>query len=148
VGRELAGLLGLPFYDADNFHPASNVAKMTAGIPLTDDDRMPWLRSLSEKIGEWERAGGGVLACSALKERYRRVLADTMTDRIRFVHLQGTKEQIVERLKARTDHYMPVALLDSQFAELEPPVDAVVESINDPPRIIAQMIAGRLRRNP
>ena len=144
VGRELAGLLGLPFYDADNFHPASNVAKMTAGFPLTDDDRMSWLHVLSENIEGWERSGGGVLACSALKEGYRRVLAEKVPDKIRFVHLHGTKERIVERMKARTGHFMPVSLLDSQFSTLEPPADAVVESIDDPPAAIARRIARRL----
>lgn len=146
VGRRLGRLLGLPFYDADNFHPSSNVAKMKDGIPLTEEDRMPWLRTLAENIEVWERAGGCVLACSALKESYRRVLAGKVPDCVRFVHLQGTKECITERMKVRAGHYMPITLLDSQFSALEPPADAVVESIDDPPETIAQRIAVRLKR--
>jgi gluconokinase len=145
VGRHVAQLLGLPFYDADNFHPASNVAKMGAGIPLTDEDRFPWLGALAAHIEEWERKGGAVLACSALKERYRRVLAGNAPGSVRFVHLQGTKECIAERMKTRPGHYMPVTLLDSQFAALEPPADAIVESIVDPPEVIAQRIVQKLK---
>ena len=118
VGAALAQRLGVPFADADDFHPPANIAKMSAGHPLDDEDRRPWL----EAIGEWlagQEERGGVISCSALKHAYR--------DRIRahaprafFVHLHGTREVIARRQASRPGHFMPASLLDSQFATLEP----------------------------
>ncbi len=119
VGELLARRLGVPYADADAFHSPANIAKMSAGTPLTDDDRWPWL----DAIGAWAAGhagrGGGVVTCSALKRAYR--------DRLRaadpglfFVHLDGSRELIGSRMAARTGHFMPGALLDSQFAALEP----------------------------
>ena len=120
VGKLLAEVLSLPFYDADDFHPPSNVAKMEQGNPLTDADRTPWLAILADKIQAWNTQGGAVLACSALKERYRVQLSANYTADVRFAYLQGSKELILNRMLAR-DHFFPPELLDSQFADLEEP---------------------------
>jgi carbohydrate kinase (thermoresistant glucokinase family) len=117
VGRALAGRLGLPFYDADDFHPAANVAKMSAGMPLTDADRDPWLRALAGKIREWNAGGGAVLACSALKESYRQILREGGA--VRFVVLIVPQEILAQRMQARRGHFMPASLLASQLATLE-----------------------------
>lgn len=121
VGHRVALALGLPFADADAFHPPANVARMSAGIALNDEDRAPWLAAMAEAIGRWNQAGGAVLACSALKRSYR--------DRLRqgglvgIVHLAGAREVIAQRLAARKNHFMPPSLLDSQFATLESPAE-------------------------
>ena len=118
VGAALAQRIRVPFADADDFHPPANIAKMTAGEPLDDDDRHPWL----EAIGEWlaERcATGGVMSCSALKHRYRDQLRRHCPS-VRFLHLSGTPEIIGARQASRPGHFMPASLLASQFETLEP----------------------------
>lgn len=117
VGAALAQRLRAPFADADDFHPAANVAKMTAGHALDDDDRRPWL----DAIGAWlaDHDTGGVMTCSALKRAYRDQLR-THTPDIVFVHLHGAREVITRRQATRPGHFMPASLLDSQFATLEP----------------------------
>jgi gluconokinase len=129
LGPLLAARLGYPFIDADEFHPPANVAKMAAGTPLTDEDRWPWLELLNRRLLEHEHA---VLACSALKERYRQVLARGLAD-CRFVHLRGSVELIRSRLAERKHRYMPASLLESQFAALEPPRDAIEIDIGRTP---------------
>ena len=124
VGTALAERLGKPFLDADDFHPASNVAKMSQGIPLTDEDRWPWLDSLAKALhDEAGRAGMAIGGCSALRRAYRQRLIDTACEPITFVFLKGSRDIIAERMAARSGHFMPTALLDSQFATLEPPGD-------------------------
>ncbi|MEV3903836.1 gluconokinase [Mycobacterium sp. NPDC050551] len=117
VGAALAQRLRVPFADADDFHPPANIAKMTAGHPLDDDDRYPWL----ESIGEWlaAREAGGVMSCSALKRRYRDQMRRHRAD-VEFLHLAGTLEVIGRRQASRPGHFMPAALLASQFSTLEP----------------------------
>jgi gluconokinase len=118
VGAALAQRLRVPFADADDFHPPANIAKMTAGEALDDDDRHPWL----ESIGEWLTAHadtGGVMSCSALKRQYRDQLRHHAPT-TEFVHLHGTREVIARRQASRPGHFMPASLLDSQFATLEP----------------------------
>lgn len=116
VGAALAQRLRVPYADADDFHPPANVAKMTAGHPLDDDDRWPWL----EAIGAWLVAhDAGVITCSALKRSYRDVLREHRPD-VLFVHLHGDREVITRRQATRPGHFMPASLLDSQFATLEP----------------------------
>jgi gluconokinase len=117
VGRELARRLDVPYAEADDFHPPANIAKMSAGHPLTDADRLPWLRAIADWIGS--RASGGVVTCSALKRTYRDLLRSAPAD-VCFLHLVGARDVIAARLAGRTDHFMPPALLDSQFADLEP----------------------------
>ena len=129
IGRPLAERLGYPFLDADEFHPPENVAKMAAGIPLTDADRRPWLELLNAKLRVQDDA---VLACSALKESYRRTLSQGLVD-CHFVHLRGNIELIRARLAARKHRYMPASLLESQFATLEPPQDAIEIDVSAAP---------------
>ena len=119
VGKLLAEALGVPFADADAFHPPENITKMRAGTPLTDADRWPWL----EAIGRWldERAAsGGVATCSALKRVYRQKLL-TGRPQVRLFHLHGEPDLIIARQAAREGHFMPASLMASQFATLEPP---------------------------
>lgn len=119
LGQALAARLGCPFYDGDDFHPPENVEKMSHGIPLTDTDRAPWLASLQALIHR-NLAGGVVLACSALKQRYRDQLR-LDNKGLRFVYLHGDFDTIWSRMQARQNHYMKPEMLQSQFAALEPP---------------------------
>ncbi len=132
VGEALAARTGWSFADADDFHSAANRAKMHAGVPLTDEDRQPWLQSLHQQIVAWLRDGrNGILACSALKQSYRTELTDGTGPRsVRFVFLAGPPELIRQRMEARHGHYMPESLLPSQLATLEPPQDAIQISID------------------
>lgn len=145
VGRVLAASLGAAFLDADDFHPAENVAKMRAGKPLDDADRAPWLGRLHDELDR--RGAGGesvVLACSALKQSYRETLSRGLD--VRYVHLTGSRETIASRLATRSGHYMPPALLDSQLAALEPPPDAIVVDVGAPPDAIAAQVRAALAR--
>jgi gluconokinase len=140
VGKALAEELGWPFHDADDFHPAANVAKMAAGEPLTDDDRWPWLDRLAAEMRAAQAGGGNaVLACSALKQAYRDRIATA--GNVRFVHLAGDVDTIAGRLAARRHRYMPASLLASQFAALEPPRDAITVDVRD--EVDAQVAAIR-----
>ena len=141
VAELLGKRLGWRFEDGDSFHPASNVAKMRAGHPLTDEDRWPWLNAIADEIERICKGGGHIIiACSALKHTYRDVLLRGRSD-VRFVFLRGTKELIAERLAQRKGHFMPPGLLKSQFDTLEPPetgehvitvsIDETVEAIVD-----------------
>ena len=128
VGRALAADLGWPFLDADDFHPEANVAKMRAGIALTDDNRWPWLDRLAAEMATINARGAhAVLACSALRQAYRDRLA--RGGDVRFVHLKGDRATLAPRIKARTGHYMPESLLDSQLGTLEEPADALVVDV-------------------
>ncbi len=144
VGTLLAQRLRVPFVDADTVHPAANVAKMAAGAALDDDDRYPWL----EKVGEWLAAhpDGGVTSCSALKRKYRDQLRARCPG-VEFVHLSGSPELIGVRLAARSDHFMPASLLQSQFDALEPlePDEAglTVDTGQDADAIVDAVIAAQ-----
>jgi gluconokinase len=127
IGALLAQRLGVEFLDADEYHAAQNVAKMASGVPLTDADRLPWLERLNAELRQRENA---VLACSALKQSYRTVLARDIESR--FVHLRGSIELIRSRLAERRHKYMPASLLESQFAALEPPARAIVIDVARP----------------
>lgn len=141
IAEQLARRLNWRYEDGDRFHPASNVAKMSAGHPLTDEDRRPWLQAIADEIDRVGMAGERVvIACSALKREYRDILQHGRND-IRFVFLKGTQELIASRLASRKHHFMPPGLLTSQFQTLEPPgpaehpvtvsIDATVEAIVD-----------------
>jgi gluconokinase len=125
IGKMLAESLTWEFADADPFHPPENIARMKAGIPLTDEDRAPWLAAIRAHIDRTlARGESGVVTCSALKERYRRALiADPA--RVKLVHLTGDPKLLRERLEQRKGHYMKAAMLESQLADLEPPQDAL-----------------------
>lgn len=130
VGKSLAQTLGWDFYDADDFHPPANVAKMASGIPLDDSDRAPWLAALHDLISSsLEADKPGVLACSALKERYRQQLMDGNED-VQIVYLQGSYELIWSRMEKRTDHYMKPHMLKSQFETLEEPMKALTMDVS------------------
>ena len=142
VGKALASALEIPFYDADDFHHHGNIVKMNQGIPLGDLDRKSWLETLSKNLAQWEAATGAVLACSALKEMYRAVLQSGVKYDMTWVYLYGRSELIKERMAGRKEHYFKPELVDSQFADLEPPqygwhfdisssADHIVKSILD-----------------
>jgi len=121
VAALLAAALGCQFQEGDDLHPRENVEKMRGGTPLTDADRMPWLRKIAEEIDGWRARGEcGVLTCSALKRSYRNIIIGDRRD-VMLVYLKGSRDVIHRRMAARHEHYMPVALLDSQFATLEEP---------------------------
>jgi gluconokinase len=121
VGRLVADTLRLPFQDADALHSEANRAKMAAGIPLTEEDRDPWLRAVAEQMATWAQQGGAVVACSALRRDHRERLGAASPGNVVFVFLDAPVDAICERLAERAGHYMPPSLLDSQLATLQPP---------------------------
>lgn len=140
IGQILCDKLGWPLFDADEFHSASNIEKMRNGIPLQDADRWPWLDSMNAMLREREGRGESVmLACSALKQAYRDRLAKG-TAELRWIYLKGSFDLIRERLEARKGHYMKAGLLESQFATLEEPVDALTIDVGDTPDAIADAV--------
>ena len=144
VGARLAARLGLNYRDGDDLHPPENVAKMRAGMPLTDADRWPWL----DRVGQVFLANAPVIVgCSALKRAYRDRIRTTAGGPVTFVHLAGSQEVIAARMALRQGHYMPLSLLDSQFAALEPPAaeEAITVSIDQP---LEALVADILRQLP
>lgn len=144
VGEAMQRLTGLPYLDGDDLHPAANVAKMAAGIPLTDEDRWPWLDRVADMLA---KRAPVAIGCSALKRIYRERLRAGAAGPVTFVHLSGSRDLIGNRMAARTGHFMPSALLDSQFATLEPPegeAGAITVSIDQPTEAIALEIAQQL----
>jgi len=139
IGRMLAQHLNWRFADADDFHPGANVEKIRHGIPLTDDDRGPWLARLRAEVVRWISGDENVvLACSALKRSYRQELQ--VSREIRFVYLKGTAEVIADRLRSRHGHFADVQILASQFADLEEPDNAVtVDIVANPEEIVAEI---------
>ncbi|MCW5624809.1 MAG: gluconokinase [Burkholderiales bacterium] len=145
VGVLLAQALDCEFHDADDYHSRANVEKMRAGMPLTDDDRWPWLDALNAMLLQRRDSGASVvLACSALRRIYRERLSRGIPE-VRFVHLAGSMEIISARLAGRSGHYMPPSLLTSQFATLEPPDDAIHAPIDRPPDLIVSALLPQLR---
>ena len=146
IGAALARELGVEFVEGDEYHSAANVKRMQSGIPLTDEDREGWLRAIARRIGEARGAGTGlVVSCSALKRSYRDILRGEDGD-VRFVFLRGPRALIAERLSKRQGHFMPLALLDSQFAALQKPSpeeDAWICDIADSPEDIVAEIVDR-----
>lgn len=141
IGLKLSKALGIPFYDADDFHSKENVTKMKQNIALNDTDRKPWLKELAIKISEWDATSGAILACSALKESYRETLASQVHS-IRWIYLSGSFEQIQSRINMRSGHYMKSTLLASQFDTLEIPKYGMhINSDLDPKQIIKTIIA-------
>lgn len=145
VAALLAGRMGCDFEEGDDLHPAANVEKMAAGHPLDDEDRKPWLAKVAAWIRQHTDAGRpGIITCSALKKSYRDVLRG---ERVVFVYLAGTHDQIAGRLAARHGHFMPTSLLDSQFATLEPPTpdeDSITVSISASASALADEIVDTL----
>lgn len=151
VGQALAAALGQPFIEGDRFHPQENIALMSAGIPLDDQHRQGWLETLAGQLAEGLADGRGrVLACSALKRRYRDILR-AADPQLLFVHLTGTPELIAPRMRERTAHFMPQSLLDSQFADLEPPGEdenALALDVADTPENLTRAALDHLSRQP
>lgn len=140
ISQLLANKLNLPYFDGDDFHPESNVLKMSKGHPLNDEDRQAWLLALNKLAIEYSPKGA-VIACSALKEKYRVTLCESIKDTLEFVYLEGTFDEINERMQARKGHFMPAGLLKSQFETLEPPKNAIVVSIiGTPEEIVANVL--------
>jgi gluconokinase len=144
IGQPLAEQQGWEFLDGDDFHPPENVAKMSAGTPLTDADRWPWLDRLNKELREREERGkSAVLACSALKEAYRDRLARGLAD-WRLVFLHGSFDLLQRRIKQRKHRYMPASLLQSQFATLEPPARAISVDVAQPLELSVTQIRAAL----
>jgi len=152
VGKALAAHLGWDFVDGDDFHPAANVDKMRHGVPLDDADRAPWLAQLHELIAtRLAAAEPTVLACSALKRRYRARLAEGVdAGVVTFVHLDVDRPTLEQRLRTRQGHYMPPSLLDSQLAALETPSpdEAIVVDANGPVADVVEEVVERLHQGP
>jgi gluconokinase len=148
IGKLLAERLGWEFADGDKFHPAANVEKMRSGVPLTDEDRRPWLKRIAQWVDEIRRDNGqAVTAASVLKRSYRDIVIGERPD-VRLVFLEGSRELIAQRVAARRGHYMPASLLDSQFDTLEPPgpdENAIRVSVEPAPEEIVSDIIEQLR---
>ena len=144
IGRGLARVLNCPFYDADDFHPAANKEKMGKGIPLTDEDRKPWLDALRVEMGKWQKnSSQTVLACSALKQNYRDLLAEG--NLIQWIYLRGDQGTLRKRIEGRQGHFAGANLLKSQLETLEEPQDAIWIEIQDDPDRIVKAILGALK---
>ncbi|MEM6963173.1 MAG: gluconokinase [Bacteroidota bacterium] len=145
IAQRLSKMLNIPLIEADDFHPPSNIEKMTRGIPLNDTDRRPWLQRLAEELKKQEHRGA-VLACSALKEKYRDTLRSSISKPLWIIFLQGDFETIHRRMQLRSDHFMPAHLLQSQFDALEVPKDAWVYDVEETAAAITRKITERIER--
>lgn len=144
IGSMLARSLGYLFADADEFHPRANIEKMSHGIPLTDTDREPWLRAIQKRLCEWGSADiSAVVTCSALKQKYRDMLSRDCD--VKIVYLKGEFDLIHGRIQQRQGHFMRPEMLQSQFADLEEPADAIVVDVSGPPEKIVEEIRRRLQ---
>ena len=144
IAEALAKALNRPYYDADDFHPSANIEKMSNGMALDDSDREPWLQSLAQHIFDWSQKDGAVLACSALKEKYRTLLGSKSKEDIIWVYLKGTYEQIQSRMENRKDHFMSPQMLESQFEALEVPNYGLHIDISSSPETIVASILKKL----
>ncbi len=140
IGKKLANELDFQFFDGDDYHPESNVQKMKSGTPLNDDDRKGWLEKLNQ-LGLEHQTKGAVIACSALKEKYRAILLSGLKEKGEIIYLKGSFKEIKLRLEERKGHFMPINLLKSQFETLEEPKNVITVSIVNPPeKIISQIL--------
>ncbi|NUO02038.1 MAG: gluconokinase [Saprospiraceae bacterium] len=140
IGKLLAEHSGLPFFDGDDFHPAENIEKMQSGNPLNDDDRLGWLTAINHHARQEVGQHGAIYACSALKASYRRILSEGIGHKVAWVFLKGDYDLIRSRLEARKAHFMPPALLQSQFDALEFPEEAFSADLNLTPETIVGQI--------
>ncbi|HET9824115.1 MAG TPA: gluconokinase [Chitinophagaceae bacterium] len=140
IGEKLSARTGIPFYDADNFHNENNIEKMREGRPLNDEDRADWLARINQFAKDQMKYDGAIIACSALKEKYRNILSQGIVP-VFWIFLRGSFELIETRMKARKDHFMPAGLLASQFQTLEIPAQAIsVDITNEPDEIVGSII--------
>ncbi|RYC52889.1 gluconokinase [Flagellimonas olearia] len=144
VGKLLSEQLGYPFFDGDDFHPEENINKMASGKPLNDDDRKGWLLKLNQ-LALQQHNVGAVITCSALKKAYRSLLRAGMGSDMQFIYLNGSFDLVKSRLENRKDHFMPIALLKTQFEALEPPSKAIAVSIAQQPDQIVQEVLKQLK---
>jgi carbohydrate kinase (thermoresistant glucokinase family) len=145
IGQLLAQNLGLPFYDGDDFHSDDNIDKMENSQPLTDADRENWLKSLAVQIEQWQAKGGAVLACSALKERYRTWLQSIPSNQLEWIYLKGAEGLIQQRILNRKNHFMSASLLHSQFEILEEPAYGIKVTVDGSPEDIVQKILQQIK---
>lgn len=144
IGQQLTSETGIPFFDADDFHSRANKDKMKAGLPLNDKDREGWLHTINQlAVGEAQK-NGAIIACSALKEKYRTLLSYGIKVPVHWIFLQGDYQIINERMKTRKNHFMPECLLQSQFETLENPENAITIGINKNPEEIVKKIIDEL----
>ena len=144
IGSLLSAKTGYPFYDADSFHPAENINKMKVKQQLTDLDRLPWLNNIHTFVLDQIKNHSIIIACSALKEAYRQILGRQLENQCSWVFLKGDFNTIRNRMEKRTDHFMPIDLLQSQFDILEMPVGSIIVSITLPPASIVDFIISKL----
>ncbi|UJH67593.1 gluconokinase [Allomuricauda sp. SCSIO 65647] len=144
VGKLLAQTLSISFFDGDDYHPKENIEKMASGVPLNDDDRAGWLKSLNDLAKE-QVSNGCVIACSALKKKYRDILSEGIGQFVRFVYLKGSISEIRERLENRKGHFMPKTLLQSQFDALEPPEGGITALISASPEEIVRQVLEKIK---
>jgi carbohydrate kinase (thermoresistant glucokinase family) len=145
IGKKLSAKTTIPFFDADDLHSTASKEKMKAGLPLTDKDREGWLRGVNELAKKQMKNKGAIIACSALKEKYRTVLAEGIIVPVSWVFLKGSFVMIQERMKKRKDHFMPPALLSSQFETLEIPHHALTIDVSKTPDEIVEIILAEIR---
>ena len=143
IGLKLSKKLGVPFHDADDFHPKANISKMENGMPLDDADRAPWLETLANYIHQWNKSNGAVLACSALKESYRSILG-SKTVNLRWVYLHIDEKTVKRRVRERKGHFMPESLIHSQFETLEAPTYGIKVDASRSPDLIVDDILFKL----
>jgi len=146
IGNLLSKKLSIPFFDGDDYHPKENIKKMEGGHALNDDDRYEWLVNLNTLAQEQTQHNSCIIACSALKESYRKILKKNIEKNIKWVLLSGTFDQILERLQQRKDHFMPSSLLKSQFETLETPIDSLNADITNSPQKITELIVNALTK--
>lgn len=147
IGKLLSDRLSCLFYDADDFHPSSNILKMSQGIPLDDSDREIWLLQLHHIVNQTIKAQkSAVMACSALKEQYRQIIAGTQTAKVTWIYLRGDYKTIYQRLQLRQNHFLKANLLDSQFAILEEPQNALIVDISEEPSITVDRIMAKITK--
>lgn len=146
IGQLLSTAFNIPFYDADDFHPQSNIEKMKNGFPLNDSDRAPWLNILSNKLKSWNTNAGAILACSALKESYREQLSKGVST-IKWIYLEGSFELIKQRIENRSQHFQKSNMLQSQFEILEVPNYGIHVNINKEPQDIIRCIINKIKNN-
>jgi gluconokinase len=141
VGRRLSEQLRWAFLDGDALHSSESIARMARGLPLTDEDRGPWLDALNTAMAEWVASGiNGIVACSLLKQAHRSIVLSGLTRHVKLVFLRASRELLEQRLKARTGHFAGVALLNSQLAILDEPSDALVLDASEPPEDLVRSI--------
>ncbi len=145
IGKLLAETIGIPFVDADVFHPKENIKKMSNGIALTDVDRKPWLENINRELKKKAAEKGVVLACSALKESYRELLSKNI-EQLQWIYLKGDFKLIQDRMKQRKNHFMDVNLLQSQFDTLEEPIYGIQLSVEESPTDLVAQIACKIKQ--